>query len=54
MRIQDVLKRDLSERIEEVIKLNQADEETVYTEMTEYVATDRIRDHYRTLLKLSF
>ncbi|HEY7415365.1 MAG TPA: hypothetical protein VH593_09245, partial [Ktedonobacteraceae bacterium] len=51
MRIKDLLKRDLSERIEEVIKLNQADEETVYTELTEYVATDRIRDHYRTLLR---
>ncbi len=51
MRIKDLLKRDLNERIEEVIKLNQADEETVYTELTEYVATDRIRDHYRTLLK---
>jgi hypothetical protein len=51
MRIQELLKRDLSERIEEVIKLNQVDEETVYTELTEYVATDRIRGHYRTLLR---
>ncbi len=50
MRIKYLLKRDLSERIEEVIKLNQADEETVYTELTEYVATARIHEHYRTLL----
>src|SRR6266487_471808 len=51
MQIKDLLKRDLRERIEEVIKLSQDDEETVYTEITEYVATDRIREHYRTLLR---
>lgn len=51
MQIKDLLKRDLRERIEEVIKLSQDDEETVYSEITEYVATDRIREHYRTLLR---
>ena len=51
MQIKDLLRRDLSERIEEVVKLNQTDEETVYTELTEYVATERIRDHYRTVLR---
>src|SRR5579859_6991602 len=51
MQIQDLLSRDLSQHIEEIIKLTQADEETVYTELTEYVATKRIREHYRTLLK---
>ena len=51
MQIKDLLKRDLRERIEEVIKLSQDDEETVYTEITEYVATERIREHYRTLLR---
>lgn len=51
MQIKDLLKRDLRERIEEVIKLSQDDEETVYTEITEYVATDRIREYYRTLLR---
>ena len=51
MQIKDLLKRDLREPIEEVIKLSQDDEETVYTEITEYVATDRIQEHYRTLLR---
>src|SRR6266446_5700786 len=51
MQIKDLLKRDLRERIEEVIKLSQDDEETVYTEITEYVATERIQEHYRTLLR---
>ncbi|HEU4784531.1 MAG TPA: BREX system P-loop protein BrxC, partial [Ktedonobacterales bacterium] len=49
--IQDLLSRDLSQHIEEIIKLTQADEATVYTELTEYVATKRIREHYRALLK---
>jgi len=51
MVIKDLLARDLDEKIEEIIKLEQADEETVYRELTEYVATNRIRDHYRTILK---
>ena len=37
--------------IEEIIKVNNLDEQTVYTELTEYIATDRIKDHYRRLLK---
>jgi len=49
--IRDLIKIDLSETIEEVIKLGQQDEKTVYTELTEYVATDSIREHYRRLLK---
>src|SRR5690348_11162993 len=51
MQIKDLLQRDLSETIEEVIKLGQDDEATVYKELTEYVATNRIRDHYRRLLQ---
>ena len=49
--IRELIKIDLSEPIEEVIKLGQQDEKVVYTELTEYVATDSIRDHYRRLLK---
>lgn len=41
--IRDLLSRDLSEPIEEVVKLDQQDEATVYSEITEYVATDRIK-----------
>jgi len=48
--IRDLLSRDLSQRIEEVIKLDQQDEQTVHTELTEYVATDRIKRQYRELL----
>jgi hypothetical protein len=49
--IRDLLERDLSERIEEVIQLDQTDEQSVHTELTEYVATPRIRDQYRELLR---
>ena len=49
--IGDILTRDLSKKIEEVIQVNQVDEQSVYDELTEYVATDRIKDHYRDLLK---
>ncbi len=49
--IRDVLSRDLSQPIEEVIKLDQQDEQTVYTEITEYVATDRIKEQYLRILR---
>jgi len=51
MKIGQLLERDFSKPIEEIIKVNNADEQTVYTELTEYVATDRIKDQYRHLLK---
>jgi hypothetical protein len=51
MKIGQLLERDFSKPIEEIIKVNNADEQTVYTELTEYVATDRIKEHYRRLLK---
>ena len=50
-RIGDLLTRDLSRRIEEITQVDQVDEESVYSEITEYIATDSIRDHYATLLK---
>lgn len=49
--IGDLLSRDLKQVIEEIIQVDQLDEQTVYSEITEYVATDRIKDHYRSLLK---
>ncbi|MBI3948942.1 MAG: BREX system P-loop protein BrxC [Acidobacteria bacterium] len=49
--IGDLLARDLRQRIEEIIKVDQIDEESVYTEITEYVATERIKDQYRSLLQ---
>jgi hypothetical protein len=46
----DVLARDLSRRIEEIIQVDQLDEEAVHSEITEYVATDRIKGQYQVLL----
>ena len=49
--IGDLLSRDLTHRIEEVIQVHQADEQSVYSEVSEYVATNSIRDQYATLMK---
>ena len=50
MQIHALLERDLSRKIEEIIQVDQADEASVYEEITEYVVTDRIRDQYIDLL----
>lgn len=49
--IAELLSRDLSQKIEEIIKVDQTDEQSVYTEITEYIATDRIKEQYYHLLK---
>src|SRR3954469_24284173 len=49
--IGDLLQRDLSRKIEEIIQVDQADEQSVHDEITEYVATDSIRDQYHQLLR---
>jgi hypothetical protein len=49
--IGELLTRDLSRKIEEIIQVDQADEQSVYAEITEYVATDSIREQYHHLLK---
>ena len=49
--IGELLSRDLDRKIEEIIKVDQADEESVYGEITEYVATDSIKAQYAKLLK---
>ncbi|MFH1821822.1 MAG: BREX system P-loop protein BrxC, partial [Methanobacteriota archaeon] len=46
-----VLSRDLSRKIEEIIQVDQTDQQSVYSEITEYIATDSIRDQYAALLK---
>src|ERR1700738_4267151 len=48
--IGELLTRDLSRKIEEIIQVDQADEQSVHAEIAEYVATDSIRDQYRHLL----
>src|ERR1017187_5027217 len=47
----DLLTRDLTHKIEEIIQVDQADEQSVYAEITEYVATDSIREQYHNLTK---
>jgi hypothetical protein len=47
----DLLTRDLTRKIEEIIQVDQADGQSVYAEITEYVATDSIREQYHDLLK---
>src|ERR1700723_1932411 len=47
----DLLTRDLTRKIEEIIQVDQADEQSVHDEITEYVATDSIREQYQHLLK---
>jgi hypothetical protein len=49
-RIADLLDRDFSRSIAESVKVNDNDPDTVFTELTEYVATDRIKAHYESLL----
>src|SRR5271157_5884771 len=48
--IGDLLTRDLTRKIEEIIQVDQADEQSVYGEITEYIATDSIRKQYHDLL----
>src|ERR1700734_1549099 len=48
-RIADLLDRDFSRPIEETVKVDNGDPETVFTELTEYVATDRIKAEYERL-----
>jgi hypothetical protein len=49
MRIRDLLDRDFSKPIEEIVKVNNDDPETVFTELTEYIATDPIKAQYESL-----
>src|SRR6516225_4307727 len=49
--IGELLSRPLSRKIEEIIQVDQADEQSVYDEITEYVATDKIREQYHQLFK---
>lgn len=50
-KIGELIARDLSKEIEEIIKLDQADEATVYSELTEYIATRSLREGYEKILR---
>jgi len=45
-KIQDLIERDLSRQIEEIIKVYQDDEQTIYEEIAEYVPTENLKDRY--------
>ena len=49
--IKDLFAKPIERRIEEVIKVDQADEETVYQELEEYVLTESIGDHFLTVYR---
>jgi hypothetical protein len=49
-RIADLLDRDFSRPVEDVVKVDGDDPDAVFSELTEYVATDRIRAGYEYLL----
>ena len=49
--IGELLSRDLNRKIVEVIQVDQDKDEDVHSEITEYIATDSIKDQYATLLK---
>src|SRR5215510_486405 len=49
--IGDLIDRDLNRKIEEIIQVDQADEPSVHDEITEYVATESIKDQYAQLLR---
>jgi len=46
----DLLARDLTQNIEEIIKVDQAEEQVVHAELTEYIATEGIKDEFQKLL----
>src|ERR1700733_10239411 len=48
-RIADLLDRDFTSSIEETVKVDDDDPDRVFTELTEYIATDRIKAEYECL-----
>jgi len=49
IRIADLLDRDFSEPIEEIVKVDNDDPGTVFRELTEYIATNPIKADYERL-----
>jgi hypothetical protein len=49
--IKTLFANDIHRRIEEVIKVDQTDEEVIRDEISEYVVTDAIRNHYTHVLE---
>jgi len=51
MKVGDILARPLDKKIEEIVKVDQKDEESVIGDINEYVATESIIRSYKELLK---
>jgi hypothetical protein len=51
MKIKDIFEKPIDRRIEEVIKVTQIEESVVKEEITEYVVTDAIKDHFIDVLR---
>ena len=49
--IRDLFSKDIDQHIEEVIKVDQANEETVRGEIADYIVTDSIKDHFLSVYK---
>jgi len=49
IRIADLLERDFSRPIEEAVKIDNNDPDTVFAELTEYIATDALKAEYESL-----
>lgn len=49
--IRALFAKPIDRRIEEVIKVDQDDESTVHNELSEYIATEAIKDHFATVYK---
>jgi len=50
-KIGDLFQKPIHRKIEEVIKVDQTDEAVVHDEITEYIATENIKQHFREVLK---
>ena len=48
-KIADLLERDFSRPVEDLVNVNNHDPDSVFTELTEYVATDHIKAEYERL-----
>src|SRR5580658_638834 len=50
-RIADLLVRDVSKPVDDIVKISDDDPDVVVTELTEYIATDRIKTEYEKLFR---
>ena len=46
-KIRSLFAKPIDRKIEELIKVDQANEQTVLSELEEYIVTDSIKDHFR-------